>query len=978
MKKLTLILSFAIVQLALTAQTREEKAKRWADSVMQTLNNDQRIAQLMIIRAHSNLGPAHVKQVTDLIQKYNVGGLCFFQGGPVRQANLTNFYQSIAKTPLMITIDGEWGLGMRLDSVTPLPRQLMLGAVQNATLAYDYGKIIGEQCKRMGIQVNFAPVVDVNNNPNNPVINDRSFGEDRYKVALFGTRVMKGMQDVGVMACAKHFPGHGDTETDSHYDLPIINKTKPQLDSLELYPFRELFENGVGSVMIGHLYIPAIDNTKNQATSLSYNNVTKLLREELGYKGLTFTDALEMQGVKKFYPDGAASVQSLIAGNDLLCLPSDIPAAIKKIKTAVKKKKLNWDDLNSRVHRVLMAKYLYGLGDLKPIDTNNLVDDLNRSTDAFRKQVAQRSITLVSNEQKLLPLSSAALSFMGKATNTEKKIAYVAIGITAPNVITQKMKDELKADIFFFSYKSDAGRILSLVELIKQNYSHVVIGMHNYSRRPQNNFGISSSSLQLANRLAELPQAAVILFGNPYALKNFCNVKNSIVCYEDDAYTQAAAFDVIIGKQQPMGKLPVTVCENLRYGTGLEYVQPATGDLERSVLPETKFVTVDSIVADAIQKKAMPGCVVLAVKDGKIMFEKAYGYYTYEQQEPMTLESVFDMASVTKICATNISVMKLYEEGKLDLKQKLGYYLPWVNGTNKQDLVIEDILLHQAGLKSWIPFFRETMDTVTGVPSDTLYTNGPSEDYTIRVADTFYMRNDWRDTMYQRILQSEMGPNGKYVYSDNDFIFLGKVVEQLSGMTLDEYVRKTFYEPLHLDATGFLPLQHVPVNRIVPTEHEVQFRRQLLRGDVHDPGAAMFGGVAGHAGLFSTAYELAVIMQMLNNGGTIGQHTFYKPETVAKFIAYGSANSRRGLGFDKPEKDNATRKDPYPALSVSPSTFGHTGYTGTGVWADPENKIVYIFLSNRVHPEGGTNTKLLTMNVRGKIQDALYKVLLEK
>lgn len=978
MKKL---ISFVLCSTAFFysfSQSKQEMAKRWADSVMQTLNNDQRIAQLMIIRAHSNLGAAHVKQVTDLIQRYNVGGLCFFQGGPVRQANLTNFYQSIAKTPLMITIDGEWGLGMRLDSVVSLPRQLMLGAVQNAQLAYDYGKILGDQCKRMGIQVNFAPVVDVNNNPNNPVINDRSFGEDRYKVALFGTRVMQGMQDVGVMACAKHFPGHGDTETDSHYDLPIINKTKPQLDSLELYPFRELFENGVGSVMIGHLYIPAIDNTKNQATSLSYNNVTKLLREELGYKGLTFTDALEMQGVKKFYPDGAASVQSLIAGNDLLCLPSDIPAAIKKIKAAIKKKKLSWDDLNSRVHRVLMAKYLYGLGELKPIDTNNLVDDLNRSTDAFRKQVAQRSVTLVSNEQKLLPLSSAALSFMGKATHTEKKIAYVAIGTTASNVITQKMKDELKADIFFFSYKSDAGRILSLVELIKQNYSHVVIGLHNYSRRPQNNFGISSSALQLANQLADLPQSALVLFGNPYSLKNFCAVKNSIVCYEDDAYTQAAAFDVIVGKQQPMGKLPVTVCDNITYGTGLEYVLPATGDLERNLLPESKFATVDSIIADAIQKKAMPGCVVLAVKDGKIMFEKAYGYYTYDQQEQMTLESVFDMASVTKICATNISVMKLYEEGKLDLKQKLGYYLPWVNGTNKQDLIIEDILLHQAGLKSWIPFFRETMDTVTGIPADSLYSNGPSEDFSIRVADTFYMRNDWRDTMYQRILQSEMGPNGKYVYSDNDFIFLGKVVEQLSGMTLDEYVRKTFYEPLHLDATGFLPLQHIPINRIVPTEREVQFRRQLLRGDVHDPGAAMFGGVAGHAGLFSTAYELAVIMQMLNNGGTIGQQTFFKPETVAKFIAYGSANSRRGLGFDKPEKDNATRKEPYPALSVSPSTFGHTGYTGTGVWADPENKIVYIFLSNRVHPEGGTNTKLLTMNVRGEVQDALYKVLLEK
>ena len=368
----------------------------------------------------------------------------------------------------------------------------------------------------------------------------------------------------------------------------------------------------------------------------------------------------------------------------------------------------------------------------------------------------------------------------------------------------------------------------------------------------------------------------------------------------------------------------------------------------------------------------------IAVKDGKIVFEKAYGYYTYEQTEPMTLESVFDMASVTKICATTISVMKLYEEGKLDLKKRLGDYIPWVNGTNKQDLLIEDILLHQAGLKSFIPFFRETMDTNSGVPFEQLYATGPTDEFNVRVADQFYMRNDWRDTMYQRILQSEVGPFGKYVYSDNDFIFLGKVIEQITGMTLDEYVRKTFYEPLHLESSGFLPLQHLPVNRIVPTEREAMFRRQLLRGDVHDPGAAMFGGIAGHAGLFSTAYELAVLLQMLNNGGTIGNQTFLKPETVQKFIAYGSETSRRGLGFDKPEKDNLTRKDPYPALSVSPSTFGHTGYTGTGVWADPENKIVYIFLSNRVYPEGGTNTKLLTLNVRGKVQDAIYKVLLEK
>lgn len=978
MKKFLLVLAVTVTHLIAFSQNKQELAKQWADSVLQTLTKDQRIAQLMIIRAHSNLGAAHIKSVTEQIQKYNVGGLCFFQGGPIRQANLTNYYQSIAQTPLLITIDAEWGLGMRLDSVVSLPRQLMMGAAQDAALVYEYGRIIGDQCKRMGIQVNFAPVVDVNNNSNNPVINDRSFGEDRYKVALFGVQCMKGMQDVGVMACAKHFPGHGDTETDSHYDLPIISKTRPELDSLELYPFRELFEQGIGSVMVAHLYIPAIDNTKNVATSISYNNVTKLLRQELGYKGLSFTDALEMQGVKKFYPDGEASVQSLIAGNDLLCLPGDVPAAIQKIKKSIKKKKLKWDDINNRVHRVLMAKYLYGLSTLQPINTNNLLNDLNAQTAAFKKISAEKTITLLRNDLDVLPLSAAAMSFKNKVTRDDRKIAYVAIGITADNVIIKKMKEELNADVFFFSYKNDAGRILSLVELMKQNYQQVVIGVHGYSRRPQNNFGLSVPSVQLVNRLLELPKSVLLAFGNPYVLKNFCAAKNSMVCYEDDSYTQAAAFDILIGKQLPQGKLPVTVCDELKFGTGLKYTEITPGALPKEQLDESKFATVDSIIADAINKKATPGCVVMAVKDGKIVFEKAYGSYTYEQTEPTTLESVFDMASVTKICATTISVMKLYEEGKLDLQQKLGYYLPWVNGTNKQDLIIQDILLHQAGLKSYIPFFRETIDTVTGVPLQNLYANGPAEEFTIRVADQFYMRNDWVDTIRQRILKSELGPFGKYVYSDNDFIFLGKIVEQLSGMTLDQYVRKTFYEPLHLYSTGFLPLQHVPVNRIVPTEREVQFRRQLLRGDVHDPGAAMFGGIAGHAGLFSTAYELAVIMQMLNNGGTIGNQTFFKPETVQKFIAYGSPISRRGLGFDKPERDNLTRKDAYPALSVSPSTFGHTGYTGTGVWADPEHKIVYIFLSNRVHPDGGNNTKLLTMNVRGKVQDAIYKVLLQK
>jgi beta-N-acetylhexosaminidase len=976
---------FCLLFLQLKAQTPQQKAKAWADSVLASLNNDQRIAQLMIVRAHSNLGADHINLVTNQIKKYNIGGLCFFQGGPVRQANLTNFYQSIAQTPLMITIDGEWGLGMRLDSVISLPRQLMLGAVPDAKFAYEYGKLIGEQCKRIGIQVNFAPVVDINNNPNNPVINDRSFGEDKYKVALFGVQVMKGMQDVGVMACAKHFPGHGDTDTDSHYDLPIINKSKQQLDSLELHPFRELFSNGVGSVMVAHLYIPAIDNTKNVATSLSYKNVTALLRNELQYTGLTFTDALEMQGVRKFFPDGEASVQSILAGNDLLCLPSDIPAAISKIKAAIKKKKLSWDDIYSRVHRVLMAKYLYGLNENKTINTDSLVTDLNAATKNLTERISERSITLLKNDESVFPFNASAIAFINKVNKEKIKIAYLAVGITNDNAITKKMKEEFGADVFFFSYKQDAGRIASVTEMLRKNYQQVIVGLHNYSRRPANNFGISSAALQLVKNVLKEPKSSLLLFGNPYAVKNFCAAKNMIVCYEDNEIIQQKTFDIITGKTQPQGKLPVTVCDNFKYGTGLHYPKAATVYLERKPVEESKFITVDSIVNDAMQRRAFPGCVVLAVKDGAIAFEKAYGYYDYEQSQPMSLESVFDMASVTKICATNIAVMKLYEEGKIDLKKNLGHYLPWVNGTNKADLLIEDILLHQAGLKSWIPFFKEIIDSQTGVPHDDKFESVSDAEYSVRVAEELYMRNDWVDTMYQRILQSELGPRGKYVYSDNDFIFLGKIVEQITGLTLDQYVRKTFYEPLDLFHTGFLPREHLALNSIVPTEREVLFRRQLLRGDVHDPGAAMFGGIAGHAGLFSTAYELAVIMQMLNNSGTIGEQQFFKPETVKLFTSYGTENSRRGLGFDKPErmvtqqymgKDTMMRKDSYPAVLCSSETFGHTGYTGTCVWADPTNNIVFVMLTNRVHPEGGTNTKLLSLQVRRKVQDELYRMLM--
>ena len=945
----------------------------WVDSVFKKLTPDEKIAQLMVVRG-SAIDPKtrrpvlYTKETEDAVRKYNVGGICMFQGGPQSQAVFINHMQDIAKTPILICIDAENGLGMRMDSVMGLPRQMMLGAMQDPTIMYRYGRLVGEQCKRIGIQVNYAPVVDVNNNPANPVINDRSFGEDKNIVAEYGIQYMRGMQDVGVMACAKHFPGHGDVAVDSHYDLPVINKSKEELESLELYPFKKIFESGVGSVMIAHLYIPVIDKTENRATSLSYNNVTKLLRKELNYKGLTFTDALEMQGVTKFFPAGDASVESLIAGNDMLCLPGDIPGSISKVKTAIRGKRLKWKDIDEHVKKVLRSKYEYGLANLRPIQLTNITADLNNGIPAMRKTIAENAITLLrNNDRAIFPLMPRQF----------ERVAYIGIGLKKDNAFTERMRNDYGAHVYFFDYSMNETQAKAALEFIKGRYDVVVTGLHNYSRFPANNHGVSPGAMYLLQQLAQQNRSITFAFGNPYILAKLCDPKILLACYEDDPIVHETAMDLLQGKIQPKGKLPVTVCPELKLGTGITSLS-ILPDIDASMagFDEQKLSVIDSIVKDGIVQGAYPGAVVFVAKDGRVVYEKAFGKMASANPSAMTTKTIFDLASVTKICATTVSVMKLYDEGKLDLNKPLGEFLPWVKGSNKENLTVKDILLHQAGLKSFIPFYRETIDTLKdGIASPSYYSQQPNDQYSIRVAENLYLRNDWVDTMYSRILQSDLGPNGRYIYSDNDFIFLGKIVETLSGMPLDQYVKKTFYEPLGMTTTGFKPRDRFALEQIAPTETEPYFRKQLIQGDVHDPGAAMFGGVAGHAGLFSNAHDLAILTQLMLNEGMIKGVRFFKPETVRYFTAYNSAISRRGLGFDKPEKDNYLRPEPYPALSASPETYGHTGFTGTCWWVDPKNNLVFIFLSNRVNATGQNFNKLGLMNIRGKVHEAIYQAL---
>jgi len=955
MRKLFLlifILSFVLENSM--AQTKQEK--KWVRKQMAALSFNEKIAQLMVVRAHSNWDQKKRDTLSEIIKKFNIGGLCFFQGGPIREAMQTNYYQSIAKTPLFISMDAEWGVGMRLDSVDIFPRQLSLGAIPSSDLIYQMGVAVAAQCKRMGIQINYAPVVDINNNPANPVINDRSFGQNKERVIQHGIAYMQGMQDNNVMATAKHFPGHGDVAVDSHVDLPIILKSRAALDSLELAPFRALIAAGIGSVMVGHLSVPSIDSTPKTPTSLSYRAIHGLLKKELGFTGLAVTDALDMKAIGNYFPNGEANVQALLAGNDLLCLPEDIDQSIKKIRSAIKEGRLSRKDINQRVNKVLTAKYKYGLSQITPIDTTHLLADLNQSVVSIKTQMAMQSLTFLR--------ANASLPYLGQ----NKKIAYLALNLAGPNTLTKALEENYQAKIFYVNAKdsNDLANLKNSLGLFDQ----VILGLHNYNRRPANHFEIPTSIIHLLNETQDKHWIHLI-FGNPYAVANFKDIDNILFAYEDNLYTEKAALQWLEGKLQASGQLPVTVSDTLLFGA--TYKNSTASFTNEKMEKENRLSFIDSMVVDAIEKKAIPGCQILVAKNNKIIFNKAYGHLAGNGSPAVDLETVYDLASVTKVSATTVSIMKLVEEGKISLDKTIGDYLPWVRGNEKEKITIKDLLLHQAGLFPYIKFYEALIDK-EGQFKPGLVTQVADLTHHQMMTPSKYLLDSWVDSLHNKILESPISTPGKYVYSDNDFIFLGWIVEKITGMSLNEFATQSFYGPLGMKATGFLPLQKTSIDKIAASEIDNYFRHELVKGAVHDEGAAVMGGIAGHAGLFSNTTDLAKMYLMLLNKGEWEGQTYFNANTVNLFTSYQTGNSRRGLGFDKPEKDNASSKDPYPCLSASPNTFGHTGFTGTCVWADPEKQLLFIFLSNRVYPTRDSKA-FNALNLRTKIQEGLYSVL---
>ena len=972
----------------------------WADSLLATLSLEERIAQMIMIPAYSNKDDNHIKEISNLIKRHHIGGIIFFQGGPERQVNMTNHFQKLSKIPLIIAMDAEWGLGMRLDSTISYPYQMSLGAIRNDELIYQMGYHIGNQLKRMGVHINFAPVADVNNNRFNPVINYRSFGEDRVNVALKAYNYARGLEDAGIIATLKHFPGHGDTDSDSHYTLPVINHTRERLDSIELYPFRYCIANGVPAVMTAHLNIPSIDSSAGLASSLSSKVVSDVLQNELNFKGLIISDALSMKGVSDYFKPGELEVQAVIAGNDILLMPSDVDKTITFIKREIKKGNISEDEINRRCKKILLAKSWTGLRKTPAqIKTESLIEELNSPFyKAFKRDLIRNSLTVIKNDHSKLPLKNYETLV----------IASLTIGNDETDIFASTLKLYHNTESLFISKSADYADF-QLLKTKLSDYNTLIISIQNTSNRSSANFGISQQTIKFIQEL-DFPGITILcLFGNPYSIHLFNDlqsISNVLVAYEDNDEFKFLAAQGIFGAFEMSGRLPVS--SNQIFTSGKSDLTPslkvlAYGMPEEVLMNSEVLNKIYEVADEAIVKKATPGCQILVARYGKVVFHEALGNQLYDGKKKLDIFDLYDLASITKIAATLPLLMQLYEEGKFDLNEGIGKYLPEFDTTEKAHLTFANILTHQAGLQSWIPFYYsllETMDTSFPLMSNRFsaefplkisnnlfvnknvrlkensYSYSLSPEFSLPTAQGIYLNKSYQDTVNQAIMNSLLNGNPRYLYSDLGNYLFHQIIENITGESLYPLLDGKFYSQLGTHTLGFLPLNRFPKEQIVPTENDLIFRKQLLQGYVHDPGAAMLGGISGHAGLFSNANDLAKMMQMYLNGGTYAGKRFISDSTLNKFTSCYFCNNgnRRGLGFDKPEPD--PKKTSPSSKLASPSSYGHTGFTGTIAWMDPEYGLLYIFLSNRIHPDQ-YNQKLIELNIRTRIHDIIYESLLD-
>ncbi len=935
------------------------------DSVYASMSREERIGQLIMAAAYSDPNQNNEAELNMLIDRYKIGGLIFFKGTPHRQVLMTERLQQRSAHPLLIGMDLEWGLNMRLDSTIKFPRQMAIAASRNDSLIYAMGYEIGQQCKAMGVHVNFAPVVDINNNPENPVINDRSWSENRELVTALSEAYMRGLQDAGVMACLKHFPGHGDTRTDSHKELPQLNLSYDRIDSIELYPYRQLIPKGAMSVMAAHLHVEALDPQPGLPSSLSRRIIRNKLIDSMGFRGLIFTDALNMEGVKSLFKPGDLEVQALYAGNDILLFPEDVPAAIQTISTALDSCLLDSLEFEAAVKKVLAAKARM-ISD-QPITNPKELRKVLHSPNAYliREALSKQPFTALKFDAETYPLQP----------EKHPKIACVAIGTHSWNTFQRAMNRYGVYDFYGILRDDPEIRYKLLEEYLKQeDYDQVIFSIHNTNRLESRNYGISEHALGLMNAINANQDITIVSFGIPYNMSLYDEPENLFIAYQDIPLHAAQAASALHGYQDWTGELPVSA-SHWKFGDGKTQGFPDQPILQFGVPEElglrtAQFDPLDSAIDFAIANQIMPGCQVLVAKNGRVIYNRSAGYQTYDNRIPVEEHTIYDLASVTKVAATTMAIMHLKDRGKIRLDRKASRYVKSLRGTNKSDITIRELLTHTAGLQSWIPFYLQTLDSQVFTQ---LYSVCKNDEWCLPLTDGVWAHRKLKDSIWNWILESPVKPKQGYLYSDLSFYILQQVVERFDPKGLDHYVDKHIYRPLALSNTGFHPAETFEHKRIAPTEQDKVFRRTLVQGHVHDPGAAMMGGVAGHAGLFSNAGNMAILMQLMLNKGVYKDVRIFESKTVEEFTRYqGLPDHRRGLGFDKPQPDPLVGTP--CSRCASPESYGHSGFTGTYIWVDPKHELIYIFLSNRVYPSADNN-KISRLNVRTNIQDMIYQII---
>ena len=951
--------------------------QKWVDSVYNAMTLKERVGQLFMVQVFSkNNGKANSK-IVDLIKNEHIGGVIYSTGGPHRQAKLNNLLQAASKVPLLVGMDAEWGLSMRLDSTYAFPWNMTLGAITNDSLVEQTGRQIGEHCKRLGVHFNFAPVVDINTNPKNPIIGNRSFGEDRDNVTAKGLAFMNGMQSAGVLANAKHFPGHGDTEDDSHKTLPTVSFSEKRIDSIELYPYRKLIKEGLSSVMVAHLNIPSLEKRRGFPSSLSKHIVTDILKGELGFKGLIFTDALTMKGaadyVEKnldgiststFSKGGEIDLMAFLAGNDVLLMSENPEKGIERIIEAFEANKITEERLSHSVKKILMAKYKVGLHNYSPVGLYNLGNDLNRlKDDLLYESLMENAITVVQNKDEVLPLRNLQT----------KNIAYVELGDDSGSAFYDELKKYTKVHHI-------QGEKLDEIITKLHNYNTVIVGFHKSNANPWKAYEFSQKELAWLYEISRNTTVILDVFARPYALNDLRSVENIeaiVMSYQNSDIAQQKSAQLIFGGIDAKGTLPVSAGEFFPVGTGIPYnsiLSLSYGLPERVGMDSERLSKIDSVAHHAVNNNMTPGIQLLVARRGKVIYNKNFGYHTYSKKNKVDFDDVYDVASLTKILATLPILMELEQQGSVSLESKLGDLLPEYKNSNKKNITLKKMLSHYAQLKPWIPFYYATLDSVTKKPDPKYYRTKPSGDFNVEVTNTLYMRSDYQDSIQKIIRESDLLSRLRYRYSDLPYYILKNYLEGFYDKSLQEITQDRFYKSLGANYTTYNPRKVFSLKDIVPTEEDNYYRYKQVHGYVHDMGAAMQGGIGGHAGIFSNANDVAKIMQMYLQKGFYGGKRYFKSETIDKFNTcyYCESDNRRGIGFDKPQLG----EEGPTCGCISMTSFGHSGFTGTYAWADPEEEIVYVFLANRTYPEAGKNL-LLRENIRTEIQRLIYEAIID-